>query len=254
MFGVTPWWPQYSMRASACCKIQEILWCAFSFWKWLNVSSHMSSASGYLGFHRTPPRLEPEPLEDMVLFIGLLVQRLLIVEVNSLNICLKKKIKSRPALGVHTHTNDMMENYSNSSKSHTPALGWDFDDLKLSVEQYLHNMRRPGPDPQGGRGPPGGACVQVAGVLIDHLSGLPAGPEAKPRSHTMTPEKGKEKTLRNGVYSFTIAYMDIQGLPSRAVSWPQDLCCRALMTCTELWILLNSQLVAAVVMFCRWQQ
>lgn len=109
----------------------------------------MSSASGYLGFHRTPPRLKPEPLEDMVLLIGLLVQRLVIVEVNGLNICLKKKIKSRPALGVHTHiNNDMIENYSNSSKSYTPALGWDFDDLKLSVEQYLHNMRRPGPDPQ----------------------------------------------------------------------------------------------------------
>lgn len=154
----------------------------------------MSSASGYLGFRRTPPRLEPEPLEDMVLLIGLLVQHLVIVEENGLNICLKKKIKRRPALGVYTHTNnDMMENYSNSSKSYTPALGRDFDDLKVSVEQYLHSMRRPGPDPQGGRGPPGGARVQVAGVLIDHLSGLPAGPEAKPRSHTMTPEKGKEK-------------------------------------------------------------
>lgn len=152
----------------------------------------MSSTSGYLGFHRTPPRLEPEPLEDMVLLIGLLVQRLVIVEVNVFNICLKKKIKSRPALGVHTHiNNDMIEKYSNSSKSYTPALGWDCDDLKSSVEQYLHNMRRPGPDPQGGRGHPGGACVQVAGVLIDHLSGLPAGPEAKPRSHTMPPEKEK---------------------------------------------------------------
>lgn len=152
----------------------------------------MSSASGYLGFRRTPPSLEPEPLEDMVLLIGLLVQRLVIVEVNGLNICLKKKLKSRPALGVHTHiNNNMIENYSSSSKSYTPALGWDFDDLKWSVEQYLHNMHRPGPDPQGGRGPLGGACFQVAGVLIDHFSGLPARPEAKPRSHTMTPEKEK---------------------------------------------------------------
>lgn len=128
----------------------------------------------------------------MVLLIGLLAQRLVIVEVNSLNICLNKKIKSRSTLGVLTLiTNDMIENYSNRSKSYTPALGWDSDDLKLSVEQYLHNMRRPGPDPQGGRGLPGGACVQVAAVLIDYLSGLPAGPEAKPRSHTMTPEKEK---------------------------------------------------------------
>lgn len=74
-----------------------------------------------------------------------------------------------------------------------PDLSWDCDDLKLSVEQYSHNMRMPGLDPREGRGHLGGACVQVAGVLIDHLSGLPAGPEAKPESHTMTPEKRKKE-------------------------------------------------------------
>lgn len=131
----------------------------------------------------------------MVLLIGLLVQGLIIVEVNGLNKCLKKKIK-RAGLGAHI--NDL-----NTFTRTLPALGWDCDDLKLSVQQYLHNMRRPGLDPQGGRGPLGGERVQVAGVLIDYLSGLPAGPEAKPRSHTMTPGKGEEKTQRNVAYSFT---------------------------------------------------
>lgn len=139
----------------------------------------------------------------MVLLIGLLVQSLIIVEVNGLNKCLKKKIK-RAGLGVNVHINDLK-----TFTQPLPALGWDCDDLKLSVQQYLHNMRRPGLDPQGGRGPLGGEHVQVAGVLIDHLSGLPAGPEAKPRSHTMKPGKGKEKTLRNVAYSFTIADVDV---------------------------------------------
>lgn len=67
-----------------------------------------------------------------------------------------------------------------------PELSWDCDDLKLSVEQYLHNMRMPDLDPQEGRGRLGGACVQVAGALIDYLFGPPAGPEAKP--DTITPK------------------------------------------------------------------
>lgn len=74
-----------------------------------------------------------------------------------------------------------------------PDLSWDCDDLTSSVEQCLHNTRMPGPDPPRGRGRLGGARVQAAGVLIDHHSGLPAGPEAKPESHTTTPENGKEE-------------------------------------------------------------
>lgn len=76
-----------------------------------------------------------------------------------------------------------------------PALGWHHDDLRLSAQRCLHNMRRPGLDLQGGHGHLGDACVQVAGEPIDHLSGLPAGQEAKPGSPTMTSEKGgKENT------------------------------------------------------------
>lgn len=47
--------------------------------------------SGYLGLSHALPRLQSEPLEDVVLLIGLLVQSLIIVEVNSLNKRLKKK-------------------------------------------------------------------------------------------------------------------------------------------------------------------
>lgn len=118
----------------------------------------------------------------MVLLIGLLVQSLIIVEVNGLNKCLeKKRISNNTELNTCT------------LHSCIPDLSCDCDDLKLSVEQYLHNMRMPGLDPQEGRGHLGGACVQVARVLIDHLSGLPAGPVAKPGSHTMTPEEGKKE-------------------------------------------------------------
>lgn len=47
--------------------------------------------SGYLGLSHALPRLQPEPLEDVVLLIGLLVQSLVIVEVNGLNKRLEKK-------------------------------------------------------------------------------------------------------------------------------------------------------------------
>lgn len=45
-------------------------------------------------------------------------------------------------------------------------------------------MHRPGLGLWVGRGDPGGAGAQDAEVLIDHPSGLPAGPGAKPVPNT----------------------------------------------------------------------
>lgn len=66
----------------------------------------------------------------------------------------------------------------------SPAVVLDSRGPKLFVLQCLNNMHRPGLGLQGGHGHPGGAGAQDAEVLIDHPSGLPAGPGAKPVPHT----------------------------------------------------------------------
>lgn len=63
-------------------------------------------------------------------------------------------------------------------------------------------MHRPGLGLQGGHGHPGDAGAQDAEVLIDHPSGLPAGPGAKPVPHTRKYTKIGQAHLR---HSFTIA-------------------------------------------------
>lgn len=70
----------------------------------------ITASLGYLGFGRAPPRLQSEPLEDVVLLIGLLVQRLVIVEVNGFNKCLRKKRKTSSWI---RHLN-MIYNYNSS--------------------------------------------------------------------------------------------------------------------------------------------